>query len=478
MFHDSRREFDAGILREYDIRGIVGHSLDAAVMQALGAAFAERVLAAGGSMVAVGRDGRLSSPMLEAALCQGLASRGVAVRRIGTGPTPMLYFAGQHLQADGAIMVTGSHNPPDHNGLKMVLQGRPFFGQAIKALGADAAQRLGQPLPAGMLQDRPGRLEPVAVEAAYLAAMLADLHIARPLNVVWDPGNGAAGAVLPALIERLPGRHVLINATVDGRFPAHHPDPTVPANMEQLRAAVLAERADLGIAFDGDGDRIGIIDERGRILWGDQYVALLARQVLAARPGATILVDIKTSDLVVEEVERLGGRPLIWKTGHSLIKTKMKEVDAPFAGEMSGHIFFADRYFGFDDGLYAALRFLEFVSQQADSVAALSDALPKRVSTPETRIDCADADKFRIVETLQALLRQDGRRFLDIDGARVITDGGWWLVRASNTQPILVTRAEAASAAALRQVERERTEWLARAFARLALPLPQVSPSH
>lgn len=465
---------DPTILREYDIRGVVGASLDAATLTALGAGFGGMLREQGGRTVAVGRDGRLSSPEMEQALVEGLLSQGLEVLRIGTGPTPMLYFAGIHLQADGAIMVTGSHNPPDHNGLKMVMEGRPFFGPQIQALGVRATSLMA----AGLHRHPDAEHREVAVAADYVAAMLKDLSIARPLTVVWDPGNGAAGAVLEAILARLPGRHILINGEVDGHFPNHHPDPTVPENMAQLRETMQREAADLGIAFDGDGDRVGLMDAGGQILWGDQYVALMARQVLKSHPGATILVDIKTSDLVVEEVSRLGGTALIWKTGHSLIKTKMKETKAPFAGEMSGHIFFADRYFGYDDGLYAALRFLEFVSQQAETVAALCQSLPRRVSTPETRVDCDDRAKFEVVAALRELLQQAGRRFLDVDGARVITDQGWWLVRASNTQPILVTRAEAADTAGLQAMQADLETWLDRAFAKCGLVRSRLAAGH
>ncbi len=430
--------FDPSILREYDIRGIYGKTLTTADAHAIGAAFGSVLRLDGGKQVAVGWDGRLSSPALAEALVGGLASTGIDVIRIGLGPTPMLYFAVHHLAADGGVMVTGSHNPADYNGFKMMRGTASFWGREIRALGERAA--------AGDLAQGRGRIVDRALRDAYVQRLIAGFGAgSRRLKVAWDPGNGAMGEVLGELVTRLPGEHIVINATIDGRFPAHHPDPTVPANLAQLRALVARERCDLGIAFDGDGDRIGVVDSLGRIIWGDQLLCLLARDVLAERPGATIIADVKASQVLFEEVARLGGQPLMWKTGHSIIKAKMKETGAPIAGEMSGHIFFADHWYGFDDALYAALRLLSFLARSPASLDALRDELPAVVNTPELRFSCPESRKFAVVEEVRARLLAEGARFDDVDGVRVRNDRGWWLLRASNTQDVLVARCESSS---------------------------------
>ena len=326
--------FDPAILREYDIRGIVGESLFAADAEALGRVFAATLGEAGGRRVAVGYDGRLTSPELEAALVEGLAAGGAEIVRIGRGPTPMLYYAAATLGVDGGIMVTGSHNPPDHNGFKMVLGGKPFYAEQIQALGPKALTLGAPPGPRG-------RIETHAIADDYIARLAQDFDAGRPLNVVWDPGNGATGDIVTALTARLPGTHHLINAAIDGHFPAHHPDPTVPENLVQLQHEVARRKADLGIAFDGDGDRIGVVDATGRILWGDQLLIVLARDVLLRYPGAPILADVKASDVLFAEIARAGGQPVMLPTGHSHIKVKLAEMKAPLAGEMSGHIFMA-----------------------------------------------------------------------------------------------------------------------------------------
>ncbi|MBF0562193.1 MAG: phosphomannomutase/phosphoglucomutase [Alphaproteobacteria bacterium] len=443
----SPHPFNPTILREYDIRGIVGTTLFEADALAIGQTFGTMVVRRGGNMVCVGYDGRLSSPLLEAALVRGLVATGLEVRRVGRGPTPMLYFAAHLLEADGAIMVTGSHNPPDHNGFKIVLGGKPFFAGQIRELGLLAAQ--------GGLEERDGGKavdEPVA--AGYLDRLLADYDGdgggGRPLTVVWDSGNGATGDIVQTLIQRLPGRHVLLNGTIDGTFPAHHPDPTEPENLRQLIAAVTAEGADLGIAFDGDGDRIGVVDQTGRILYGDQILMFLAEEVLATHPGAPILADVKASQSLFDHIARLGGQPVMCRTGHSIIKTQLAELKAPLAGEMSGHIFFADRYYGFDDALYAAIRFLGMVARwQGPTLAERVAALPRVWNTPELRIDCAEDRKFAIVAAVRDRLAATDFQVTTIDGVRVATPDGWWLLRASNTQAILVARCEANSEAGL-----------------------------
>jgi len=434
------------ILREYDIRGVVGETLGAADARAIGRAFAAVVAEKGGKRIAIGRDGRLSSPELEAALVDGIAAGGLDIIRIGLGPTPMLYFAVNTLEVDGGVMVTGSHNPPHYNGFKLMLGKKSFFGADI--------QRLGR-LAAGPLPDAPRRGSVAAREVidAYVGRLLRDYDGARGLNVAWDAGNGATGDVLKRLVAKLPGHHVLLNETIDGRFPAHHPDPTEAKNLRQLQQAVRERGSDLGIAFDGDGDRIGVVDGKGRILWGDQFMVVLAGDVIRANPGATIIADVKASQVLFDEVARLGGTPLMWRTGHSLIKTKMAEIGAPLAGEMSGHIFYADHYYGYDDALYAAVRLLGILARSADSLAAFRDGLPPVVNTPELRFPCADTRKFAVISEVRDRLERAGADMSDIDGVRVRTRDGWWLLRASNTQDVLVARAEAKDEAGLERLK-------------------------
>jgi phosphomannomutase len=433
--------FDPTILREYDIRGIVGQTLHEADAHALGRAYAKILRDQGGRSVAVGRDGRLSSPTLEAALVAGLAESGVDVVRIGLGPTPMLYFATHTLGVDGGLMVTGSHNPGSHNGFKLMLGKKSMYGEDIQRLGQVAAQ--------GDFVSGNGKVEERRVKDAYVARLLRDFTGKRRLNVAWDAGNGAAGEVLQALVKGLPGAHTLLNETIDGHFPAHHPDPTEPENLLQIQDTVRENSLDLGIAFDGDGDRIGVVDGEGNILWGDQLLALLAREVVAAQPGATIIADVKASQVLFDEVARIGGRPLMWRTGHSLIKSKMASTGAPLAGEMSGHIFYGDRYYGFDDALYAAVRLLGMLAQGGRSLASLRAELPVVVNTPEMRIPCGDTRKFAVIDEVKARLAKSGAQVSDIDGVRVGTPDGWWLLRASNTQAVLVARAEANDEAGL-----------------------------
>ncbi len=441
-------DFDPTVLREYDIRGIVGRTLHPADAFAIGRVFGSIVAREGGRTVVVGYDGRLSSPELEAPLVEGLKASGMAVSRIGRGPTPMLYYAATVREADGAVMVTGSHNPPDYNGFKMMLGRKPFFGERIRRLGEMAAA--GDVVP----ESAEGTDEGIDVSSDYVARLIADWDGGdRILNVVWDNGNGAAGEVLQRLVASLPGDHTVLNGEIDGRFPAHHPDPTVPKNLEQLMAAVRERNADIGIAFDGDADRIGVVDDQGRMMFGDQLMVFLGRDVLRTHPGATIIADVKASQVLFDEIGRAGGTPLMWKTGHSLIKAKMAETGAPLAGEMSGHIFFADKWFGFDDALYAAVRVLGIVARMQGPVSAVRDALPHVVNTPELRFDCDDRRKFGVIKEVAGRLREEGARVSDTDGVRVLTDDGWWLLRASNTQAVLVARAEARDEAGLERLK-------------------------
>ncbi len=442
---DTGHRFDPSILREYDIRGVVGETLGEDDAHALGRTFATWLAARGKNTVCVGRDGRVSSEGLESALVRGLLAGGMAVTRVGLGPTPMLYFATVTRDAGAGIMVTGSHNPPSHNGFKIMALGKAFYGADILKMGEMAA--------AGDFVEGAGTVSEVDLLDDYVARLAGDYTGERALSVAWDAGNGSAGTAMERLAARLPGESVLLNAAIDGTFPNHHPDPTVPENLKQLQDAVTGGGLDLGIAFDGDGDRIGAIDERGRILWGDQMLALLARGVLDRLPGATVIADVKASQVLFDEIARLGGTPLMWKTGHSLIKTKMAETGAPLAGEMSGHIFFADRYYGYDDALYAAVRLLSVVASSGKSLAALRDELPDTVNTPELRFPCGDTRKFEVVEDVAGRLAAAGAEVNDCDGVRVMTDDGWWLLRASNTQDVLVARCEATSPEGLERLK-------------------------
>jgi len=429
-------KFDPTVLREYDIRGIVGQTLSADDARAVGRSLGTVVRQAGGKKVAVGRDGRLSSPELAQAVSDGLSDVGIDVLKIGVGPTPMLYFSVFDLDLDGGVMVTGSHNPPDYNGFKMMVGKKPCFGESIQDLGKLAAS--------GAYESGAGSQEDFDIFDRYLARLLQDFEGAE-LNVAWDPGNGAAGDATKALIAKLPGRHVIINGDIDGTFPNHHPDPTVEKNLEQIKQVVADEGLDLGIAFDGDGDRIGAIDAKGRVIWGDQLISILAKDVLSELPGSTIIADVKASQALFESIADMGGKPLMWKTGHSLIKNKMAEVASPLAGEMSGHIFFSHKYYGYDDALYVALRFLNAVANQGGDLAQIRDAMPAVVNTPELRFPCDETRKFAVVEEVVARLKASGADINDIDGARVNTPHGWWLLRASNTQDVLVARCEASS---------------------------------
>lgn len=446
-------ELNQTILREYDIRGIVGETFGAEDVRAIAHAFASIVARGGGKTIAIGYDGRLSSPQLEAAAVEGLKAAGLTVYRVGLGPTPMLYYATHEIPADAGMMITGSHNPPEYNGIKLNIGGKSFFGADIQKLGGMVA--------AGDFHEGSGEVIDAPVMDEYVARMLSDYRGIKELSVAWDAGNGAAGEALVKLVAGLPGRHVLLNETIDGTFPAHHPDPTVEANLEQLKQAVAENGCDLGIAFDGDGDRIGLIDARGRVLWGDQMMVVLAREVLADLPGSTIIADVKASQVFFDEIERMGGNAMMWKTGHSLIKSKMVETGAPLAGEMSAHIFFKHRYYGFDDALYAAVRLLSIVAASDQSLADMLDAMPHMVNTPEIRFDCPEERKFELVdEVAERLQGVEGITVHDMDGVRVQTDDGWWLLRASNTQAVLVARCESATEQGLERLKAELAEQL------------------
>jgi phosphomannomutase len=445
-------QFHPSSLREYDIRGIVGKTLGPDDAYAIGRGFGSLVRDGGGGKVAVGRDGRESSPVLEDAVVRGLRESGVDAVRVGLGPTPMLYYAEAVLDVGGGIMITGSHNPPDYNGFKMVLGHRAFFGEDIQRLGRMAA--------AGDWRQGSGSVGDADIIDLYVARLLQGFD-GGSFRIGWDAGNGAAGPALEKLAAKLPGEHHLLYTEVDSRFPNHHPDPTEEANLADLKALVAAKGLDFGIAFDGDGDRIGAIDGEGRVVWGDQLLAILAEPVLADVPGATIIADVKASQALYDRIALLGGTPLMWKTGHSLIKSKMKETGAPLAGEMSGHVFFAHDYYGFDDALYAAVRLIRAVTELGGSLTALKSAMPAVVNTPELRFQVDESRKFAVVDEVLDRLATAGADVNRTDGARVSTPDGWWLLRASNTQDVLVARAEAKDRAGLDRLVAQIDEQLA-----------------
>ena len=445
-------QFHPTMLREYDIRGVVGDTLAAADATAIGRSFATLIRRAGGRRVAVGYDGRLSSPMLAEALIEGINAAGVDALNVGLGPTPMLYYAASTEDVDGGIQITGSHNPPDYNGFKMVFQGRPFFGADIQRIGEIAA--------AGDWEGGEGTAQSIDIVDAYVDR-LVEGFAGGAFRIGWDAGNGAAGTVIEKLTARLPGEHHLLYTDIDGHFPNHHPDPTVEANLADLRKLVAEKSLDFGVAFDGDGDRIGAIDGEGRVIWGDQLLQIYAAAVLREHPGATIIADVKASQALFDRVAELGGTPLMWKTGHSLIKAKMKETGSPLAGEMSGHIFFADLYYGYDDAPYAAVRLIEAATRLGKSVTELRGEMPAMVNTPELRFQVDEVRKFAIVDEVLARLTAAGATVDRTDGARVLTGDGWWLLRASNTQDVLVARAEAKDAGALARLMAAIDEQLA-----------------
>ncbi|MEP3052263.1 MAG: phosphomannomutase/phosphoglucomutase [Erythrobacter sp.] len=456
-------QFHSTVLREYDIRGIIGETLGADDARAIGRSFATMLRAAGGKKVAVGYDGRVSSPMLEHALVEGLTASGCDVVKIGMSATPMLYYAeASSEQIDGGIQITGSHNPANYNGFKMVFQGRPFFGKDILALGELST--------AGRWDDGTGEVSEDAILGEYVERLLEGLagiagDVLADLKVGWDAGNGAAGPALEAMAARLPGEHHLLFTEVDGHFPNHHPDPTVEANLSDLRALVEAKNLDFGVAFDGDGDRIGAIDGQGRVIWGDQLLMIYAEDVLKTHKNATVIADVKASRALFDHVAAHGGQPLMWKTGHSLIKSKMKETGSPLAGEMSGHVFFADTYYGFDDALYAGIRLIAASARLGKSVTQLRSDMPEMLNTPEMRFQVDEARKFPAIdEVTDRLTNNPGPEVESVnatDGVRVNTKDGWWLLRASNTQDVLVARAESDSEDGLARLLAQIDEQLA-----------------
>ncbi len=445
----------ASCFRAYDIRGKVDQDFSISDAEDLGRAFGTKVIResqpddtanAKKPVVVVGYDGRHSSPALESSLVNGLCDAGIDVVRVGCGPTPMTYFASHHFKAQGAIMITGSHNPPAYNGFKLVMDQAALSGDEILSLYQFITDK--------DFESGQGSQRQADIQNDYIQRLLADFHEHYPeidVRVAWDPGNGAAGEVIQDVLSQIDGEHFLINGEIDGDFPAHHPDPTVPENLAQLIETVSMMDCDYGLAFDGDGDRLGVVDRNGRILYGDELMMLFASEVLTSSPGSTIVADVKTSQRFFQAVADQGGHPLMWKTGHSWVKKKMKEINSPLGGEMSGHIFFADRYYGFDDAIYAALRFIGIVSKLGMSLSEWIDNLPTTHATPEIKIPFhqQEIDKFSAITAIQNALKSDQVMFTDIDGVRVNTESGWWLIRASNTEDQIMARAEANSEEAL-----------------------------
>ena len=445
------------IFKAYDIRGVVPDALHPDMAQALGRAFGARALAEGETVVAVGRDGRLSSPELASALIHGLRQAGVDVIDVGMVTTPMLYFAAHTLCRSG-IQVTGSHNPKHHNGFKMVMAGRAIYGEEVQAL----RQAIEAESPAAAQAEPRGALREVNVLNDYVQRIVGDVKLARPLKVVVDCGNGVAGASAPQLFRALGCEVIELFSEVDGNFPNHHPDPSKPENLRDLIVALHTTGADLGLAFDGDGDRLGIVTPSGQNIFPDRQMLLFAQDVLSRVPGGAIVFDVKCSQRLAPAIRAAGGVPLMYKTGHSLIKAKMKEIDSPLGGEMSGHIFFKERWYGFDDGTYAGARLLEILSREANPGAVL-EALPTSHSTPELNVACADGEPHRLVAELQALARFAAPAEVNtIDGLRVDWPDGFGLIRASNTTPVLVLRFEGQTPQALQRIETEMLALLRR----------------
>jgi len=440
---------DASLFKAYDIRGVVDRTLTADAARLIGAALGAEAVERGVREIAVGRDGRLSGPKLRDALVEGIRSTGTGVVDVGMVATPLLYYATHVLGTGSGVEITGSHNPPEYNGLKMVLGGATLYGDAIQDLkrriGADELPRA----------ERPGPLRSADVRDAYLQRICGDVKLARPMKIAVDCGNGVAGAFAPALFRMLGCEVIELFCEVDGTFPNHHPDPAHPENLQDLIRCLRETDAELGLAFDGDGDRLGVVTKDGRIIYPDRQMMLFARGVLMANPGAQIIFDVKCSRHLAREIAAHGGVPLMWRTGHSLIKAKLKETGAPLAGEMSGHIFFNDRWPGFDDGMYAGARLLELLSREADP-SALLNALPDAVSTPELHLKTAEGENFALVERLQREAKfESSREVITIDGVRVEYADGFGLARPSNTTPVLVLRFEADDADALARIQAE-----------------------
>ncbi len=434
------------IFREYDIRGIVEKDLTPDVVRLLGQAYGSYMLEKGLKDVIIGRDCRLSSDGFRDILVESILSTGCDVTDIGVCPTPVFYFSLFHLNKEGGMMITASHNPPDFNGFKVCVGTQTIFGEEL--------QKLRHRLEMGDFAQGHGTHTTYEITPLYLQHIQDNVSIPRPIKVALDGGNGTAGPIAATLLKNLGCQVLELYCEMDGRFPNHHPDPTVPDFLTDLIDTVTGEKAEIGLAYDGDGDRLGVVDNHGEIIWGDRLLILFAREVLKSHPGATIISEVKASQTLYDDVVRHGGKALMWKTGHSLIKRKMKETGALLAGEMSGHLFFADRYFGYDDAIYASCRLLEILATHQKGALELIGDVPKTESTPEIRISCADEKKFRIVEKVRNHFSKD-HKVIDIDGARILFPDGWGLVRASNTGPILVLRFEAKDRNSLETIKKE-----------------------
>ena len=443
--------FNKTILREYDIRGIVGKDLKVKDSLYLGKSFATFLKKLKLNNIVVGYDGRNTSVKLEKFLINGLISKGIKIYRIGLVPTPLLYYSMYKLKLDSGIMVTGSHNPSNYNGFKILLKNKSIVGKDIQKIANISSK--GQ-----FSIDTKGIATKKLMSQNYLNFLLKLAKIRRDIKVAWDPGNGSAGKIIHDLTKKINGKHFLINEKIDGNFPSHHPDPTIPKNLKQLIKLVKKKKCDVGFAFDGDGDRLGVVDDKGNIIWADKVVAFLARDVLKKKPKAKIILDIKTSQAVIDEIKKLNGIPILWKTGHSLIKKKMKEIKSIFAGEMSGHIFFGDSYYGFDDAIYAAIRFLNLYSDLAEPLSEIFAKMPESYATPELRFPTSETEKFEIIKKIKNKLKKEKKKFIGIDGVRYVTKDGWWLARASNTENIIVARCESFSQNKLSKIKKSLRE--------------------
>lgn len=451
-------DIDPKIFREYDIRGIVGQNLDDRLVELLGRGIGTYFLGRGMRDVALGRDCRLSSPSFATALAKGLLSTGCDVTDLGIIPTPLLYFSVFEEKKEAGVMITGSHNPPEHNGFKMMAGEETLYGQSIQDIYGIVRR--------GRFAEGQGSEKALDIVPLYMNYVAGRVRLAKKLRVVVDAGNGTGGAVAVPLLERLGCEVQALYCEMDGRFPNHHPDPTLPEAMADLIRTVRESKADLGIAYDGDADRLGVVDDLGRLIWGDQLMIVFARDILPSHPGAAVISEVKASQVLYDEIAKLGGRPIMWRTGHSLIKKKIREEKAVLAGEMSGHIFFADRWFGFDDAIYASVRLLEILARTGKKLSGLLSDLPRTFSTPEIRIYASDEVKFKIVDEVRKELAAR-RKVIDIDGVRAVYPRGWGLVRASNTQAVIVLRFEADTEEDLAAIQGEVRGILSRAIERL-----------
>ncbi len=459
MIKNKTHKLNPSALRAYDIRGGIGEILEVEDAYYIAKAYATKIIRKYNNpnpTIALGFDGRVTSDAMQKLCAEGLQDAGAKVLCSGLGPSPQLYYTVRSKNLDGGIMVTGSHNPSHHNGFKMMYKKDPLFGDDIQDIGRIC-------LEGDFEEGENGSLENIDVQGEYIERMLKDLTALKTaegksflekMKICWDPGNGAAGDVTVKLIKKLPGTHYIINEEIDGTFPAHHPDPTVAENLVQIIDLVKKKDANLGIAFDGDGDRIGAVDGRGRIIWGDQMMTIYAEDVLEDFPGGTIIADVKASQTFFDRVKELGGKPLMWKTGHSYIKNKLAETGAPLAGEMSGHIFFADKYYGFDDAVYAAIRLINYFARKQLKPSAVVDMLPESYASSEYRIQVPEKDKSRIVAEVREKVIASAAEVNEIDGIRVKEEqGGWWLLRQSNTQSVITIRAEATSQERLEKIK-------------------------